>query len=72
MIKNQDRIDTLAEISGLTVSRYEQDGIQYFVFGDPSQPLKTVPNYKKAKLFAEGFALGKHINLDELDQHERA
>lgn len=58
-MKNKDRIETLSNISGLPVHRYEQAGVQYFVFGETSRPVKTVPNYAKAKLFAEGVAFGQ-------------
>ncbi len=68
-MKNQDRVETLVRITGLEVTRYEQGGVQYFVFGDPSQPLKSVCTYQKAKIFAEGYALGKQFVL-ETTYHE--
>lgn len=68
----QDKIDTLEEISQLSVSTYKNKNITYFVFGEPDKPflssvtnckpLKTICTYPKAKLFAEGIALGRRLH----------
>lgn len=55
----QDRIDTLKAITGLPVSHYTERGVNYFVFGHEYNPIKTVCTYRKAKVFAEGFAAGR-------------
>jgi hypothetical protein len=57
----QDRIDTLEAITGLPVTcHYARRGsVHYFVFGHESRPIKTVWTYRKAKVFAEGFAAGR-------------
>jgi hypothetical protein len=58
-MKLVDRLETLTRISGLSVSVYQRDGVNYFVFGPINRPLKTVCTYPKVKLFAEGFAAGR-------------
>lgn len=54
-----ERTDTLHRISGLPVSTYELGGVNYFVFGPPERPIKTVCTYRKARVFAEGVAAGR-------------
>jgi len=56
-----DRIKTLQDLSGLPVVAYKEMGVTCFVFGDPSRPFKTTFTYPKAKLFAEGIALGREM-----------
>jgi hypothetical protein len=59
----QDRIDHLKLLTGLPVSHYFEkrwrDSVNYFVFGHEYNPIKTVCTYRKAKVFAEGFAAGR-------------
>ena len=57
----QDRIDTLERISGLVVKFYNRDGVNYFTFGGSKHALKTVCTYRKAKVFAEGVAIGREL-----------
>jgi hypothetical protein len=59
MTSLQTKLQTLAQITDLPVSCYFRGDIKYFVFGPRHQPIKTVCTYRKAKVFAEGFALGK-------------
>ena len=65
----QDRIDTLEQISKLPVSIYKDmlswGGNTYFVFGESAKPFKTICTYPKAKLFAEGIALGRKLVVDD-------
>ena len=66
----KDRINTLQQISKLPVSIYTESGTHgmdhnYFVFGETNKPVKTVCTYPKAKLFAEGVALGRKIAKSE-------
>lgn len=59
----QDRINTLKKISGLPVSYYTtqcaRGTVNYFVFGHKNTPIKLIATYRKAKVFAEGFAAGR-------------
>lgn len=59
----QDRIDHLKALTGLPVSHYTENckpgTVNYFVFGHDYNPIKTVCTYRKAKVFAEGFAAGR-------------
>jgi hypothetical protein len=59
----QDRIDQLKAITGLPVCCHTMSRragtVNYFVFGHESHPIKTVWTYRKAKIFAEGFAAGR-------------
>lgn len=57
----QDRVDTLEAITGLPVTCHSarRGAVHYFVFGHESSPIKTVWTYRKAKVFAEGFAAGR-------------
>lgn len=52
------RIVTLTLMSGLEVSCYCRLGVRYFVFSREGQNVKTVCTYRKAKVFAEGVAIG--------------
>lgn len=65
-----DRIENLQWVSGEQVSCYRKTGVTYFVFGQPNKPLKTVCTYKKARIFAEGVAIGKRLN--ERDRKSQA
>lgn len=56
-----ERCLTLHKISGLLVSTYHKKGINYFVFSDQFKTLKTMCTYPKAKLFAEGVAMGRKL-----------
>lgn len=55
----QDRIDHLKLLTGLPVHHYTERGVSYFVFGHAYNPIKSVYTYRKAKVFAEGFAAGR-------------
>jgi hypothetical protein len=57
----QDRVDTLERISGLEVRFYRRLGTNYFVFGGSKHAIKSVCTYRKAKVFAEGVALGRRL-----------
>lgn len=61
-VKLQDRVDTLAKLSGLKVSVYTKAGVNYFVFGPSDKPLKTICTYRKSKVFAEGIAIGRQLS----------
>ncbi len=57
----QERIDHLKALTGLPVACHSarRGSVHYFVFGHESHPIKTVWTYRKAKVFAEGFAAGR-------------
>lgn len=57
----EDRHETLSHISGLHVESYMQHGVRYYVFGPRDQALKTVCTYRKARIFAEGVAIGREL-----------
>jgi hypothetical protein len=57
----QDRADTLKHISGLEVRFYRRLGTNYFVFGGSKHTIKSVCTYRKAKVFAEGIAIGREL-----------
>lgn len=56
-----DRVNTLATLSELEVRFDRRNGINYFVFGPQEKVLKSVCTYRKAKVFAEGVALGREL-----------
>ena len=56
------RLNTLSQISGLRVSCHYERGIRCFVFGPSERPLKCIMNYKKAKAFASGVAVGRFLS----------
>jgi hypothetical protein len=56
------RSDTLSQISGFQVACYHSGGVRYFVFSFDGQTVKTVCNYRKAKLFAEGVKIGRQLD----------
>jgi hypothetical protein len=55
------RLETLMRISGVCVSYYMRRGTAYFVFGPKARAWKTVCTYRKARVFAEGVALGRRL-----------
>lgn len=59
-----DRIRTLEDISGMTVliRKEKGDNVFMFFFGErPSESIKDVFTYPKAKLFADGIELGRKL-----------
>lgn len=54
------RLSTLKLISGLPVSYRTEKNVSIFVFGYPIN-LMQVFTYRKAKIFAEGVALGRKL-----------
>lgn len=65
-----ERLDTLKRVSGLPVTVYTGKGVKYFVFGPENQPLKTICTYRKAKVFAEGVAIGRALKKPEKQKPE--
>lgn len=59
-----DRDEFLAKTAGIEVSHYYKAGVTYYVFGPPEEPLKTVCTYRKARVFAEGIAIGRRLELE--------
>ncbi len=57
----KDRNTTLARISHLHVTNYLRLGVRYFVFGPKCKPVKSICTYRKAKVFAEGVAIGREL-----------
>ena len=57
----QDRIDTLERISGLEVRHHNTMGVNYFMFKESKRVTKTVCTYRKARIFAEGVAIGREL-----------
>jgi hypothetical protein len=62
----ETRIDTLQNISGLKVTAQGWSGLWHpgpvaYCFGFPGRILKTVYTYRKAKVFAEGIAIGRAL-----------
>lgn len=57
----ETRVKTLEAISKLPVSGYNHAGVHHFVFGPREKPFKTVCTYRKARVFAEGVALGRRL-----------
>ncbi len=62
----EDRIQTLERISGLQVSHRTEKGQNVFTFGvgTRNKPAKTVFTYRKARIFAEGVALGRTLEKE--------
>ncbi len=58
----KDRHATLTRLSGLNVNSYSRDGVRHFVFGPVDRNLKTVCTYRKARVFAEGVAIGRELS----------
>lgn len=56
-----NRDQTLARLSQLQVTSYVKLGVVYYVFGPRHLPMKSVCTYRKAKVFAEGVALGRRL-----------
>jgi hypothetical protein len=54
-------MDTLSDLSGLPVHAHSRNGVNYFVFGPEEQAVKSVCTYRKAKIFAQGVALGREL-----------
>ena len=50
---------TLTRISGLPVRGSRNGKGRYFMFGPKDRTIKTVYTYRKAKVFAEGVAIGR-------------
>ena len=63
----KDRLLTLTRISRLPVESYTRLGVRYFVFGPRDKPLKTVCTYRKARVFADGVAIGRRLPIDCAD-----
>lgn len=58
----EDRVKALSRISGLWVTTHrEPPRDRAFIFGPLDGPLKQVYTYRKAKVFAEGVALGREL-----------
>lgn len=55
------RLETLKRVSGLLVTGYTIGGAKYYVFGPENRPVKTVCTYRKARVFAEGLAIGRTL-----------
>lgn len=57
------RCQYLSFISGLTVKMRREKNVNVFDFYLPSNQIqvKTIFNYKKAKVFAEGISIGKKM-----------
>ena len=61
MITLQIRCQTLKRIAGVTVIGRVQRGVAVYAFGLPDQHLKEVWTYGRAKVFAEGIAIGRTL-----------
>lgn len=57
----EDRVGILSALSELQVHSYNRRGVNYYVFGPQERAMKTVCTYRKAKAFAEGVSLGRHL-----------
>lgn len=64
----KDRHETLARIACLPVESYTRLGVRYFVFGPKDKPLKSVCTYRKARVFAEGVAIGRELGRGCADE----
>lgn len=66
MTPSQERIDFLANISGLYITcRIEKYEMVYeFRLSQNSETIKTIFTFVKAKVFAEGVAFGKTLKED--------
>jgi hypothetical protein len=53
------RCKYLSETTGLPVVSYSRNGVEYFQFGDANRTIITVPTYRKARCFAQGFSYGR-------------
>ena len=53
------RCQHLAELTGLRVTSYSKNGVQYFQFST----IKIVCTYRKARVFADGFVAGKRYEF---------
>jgi hypothetical protein len=57
----QIRCQTLKRIALLPVKGRVEKGVAVYTFGQPHHPLKEVWTYGKAKVFAEGIAIGRSL-----------
>jgi hypothetical protein len=55
------RLETLTRISALKVTFFTDSGEAGFIFWHEGRTLKTVFTYRKAKIFAEGVAIGRGL-----------
>jgi hypothetical protein len=55
------RTYTLQRISGVPVRARVGKGAVVYTFGPPNRTLKEVWTYRKAKVFAEGIAIGRSL-----------
>lgn len=53
------RAANLTRVSGLPVRGFRDGKRRYFLFGPPDRTIKTVYTYRKARVFAEGVAIGR-------------
>jgi hypothetical protein len=57
----QIRCQTLKRISWVPVTGRVEKGVAVYTFGQPQCALKEVWTYGKAKVFAEGIAIGRSL-----------
>lgn len=62
-----DKLLVLKRISKLPVTGYVRRGVRYFVFGPKDRIIKSVCTYRKARIFAEGVAIGRKLPVDCAD-----
>ncbi len=55
------RLKTLTRLSNLEVTFFTNSGEAGFIFWYEGRTLKTVFTYRKAKIFAEGVAIGRGL-----------
>jgi len=56
---------TLVDISGLPVRGFKNGKNRYFMFGPRDRTTKTIYTYRKARVFAEGVAIGQTLRKEE-------
>jgi len=56
---------TLVDISGLPVRGFKNSKGRYFMFGPRDRTTKTIYTYRKARVFAEGVAIGRSLRKGE-------